>query len=1224
MKMKAKMFAIIAALVMVAVMIVAVPVASEDSSGAAVKNCSGECGHEAAIGTTHYDTLQDAIDAATEGQTVNLLKEITVTDKSTNENTGVFAISKKITINGNGNTIKANDFATGTYSDGSPMLLRHLFVVSAGATIQNLTIIGDSTVKHGINLFNAADAPTLSNVTVKSCGGYGILISTCEAKLTGNISLQNNGWGNYINLAHTETENSKKVSVDLSEIGTLDVDYFWTDENDFKNGKGNFSIIAKSESVIDYKIRVINNGSEELDVISHAVSIVDGENTVYYPALNTAISNVGNNGTITLTGNVFVNETVNIADKKNITIDLKGHNICTVENFDKNTFTVDQAYLKLTGTGTITKTSDGDYYNIIIKGSSNNTSGYHYGLYIDKDVIINTNEGINSYGFQVCENNGAAYGVKVEVYGTIDTEYGATVNGNVVKTDGNIPHIIIGDGANFIGGGLYAAGYAKYDLTNATIDAVEYAVEIRAGELTITGGTYSCTAEFTGGANTSGSTIEGSAIAVSHHTTNASIKVIINSGTFTGAYALYENDYHNDPPSLNVQVTLNGGTYNGEVSSSNKKLTINGGTFSSNVKEYLAEGESLEVIDGKYTVVSKFSDNVVAQVGDVGYTTLEDAIAAALSSGDVILLQNYYINGEINVSGVKSFEIVSGKTLEIGSNGKFITGTNVVENNGTIEFKGSIVTSGDTESITGIINNGSIYAIVSEFGESCVTTLNTGTSGIVGEMINDDEYWSFEDTNNIDVLTLNNYVGNRIFNFADGSNVHVEVQGSNTINANGSVDTVIISVGNTGTLSIAESDDYIIDSSLSLISNNDEDSFGIKAGSISIGYTKFEATGGNRGIYAVNSLNIVGAEVISSGHEVGIRVGANDNKAQFTLTGTANVTAKVLPAAKGNDQGINDFYGVKTPFLEIKAGATLTTDGIIVYGEDGTSDKYKVVAGTLNIKYNELEGEGKNHTLPGLYLAPHKEGVTLNLYEMEISETGIINVDKGNVIFGTFVTSGDSKTFGKMEGAVAYPIKVTADASIRNESNKIIFTGETAVEVTPTTEGSNNATYTYDEDVETNSISFDVQGVNVAINTSTLEDGDAISVTVIPGTVYSDSQAFEIVIMNGNETLTGKIKITLPVNPAKSNPVVYWLKDDGTKVEMNIIDTTSTTVTFTTDHNSMYIVEYKSSSGTGSGTTVVYPSANESTGLDQNVTFIAGVFILVFAILGFACMIRKL
>lgn len=48
------------------------------ASAAPAENCPGSCAHQAAIGTTHYDTLAEAITAAESGSTVTLLADITI------------------------------------------------------------------------------------------------------------------------------------------------------------------------------------------------------------------------------------------------------------------------------------------------------------------------------------------------------------------------------------------------------------------------------------------------------------------------------------------------------------------------------------------------------------------------------------------------------------------------------------------------------------------------------------------------------------------------------------------------------------------------------------------------------------------------------------------------------------------------------------------------------------------------------------------------------------------------------------------------------------------------------------------------------------------------------------------------------------------------------------------------------------------------------------------
>ena len=80
--MKRKIISIVVALVMVLTMI------PMTAFGTVVDNCADgdSCtNHEAAIGTVHYDTLEEAIKATNDGEVVTVLKdvELTVKRKST-------------------------------------------------------------------------------------------------------------------------------------------------------------------------------------------------------------------------------------------------------------------------------------------------------------------------------------------------------------------------------------------------------------------------------------------------------------------------------------------------------------------------------------------------------------------------------------------------------------------------------------------------------------------------------------------------------------------------------------------------------------------------------------------------------------------------------------------------------------------------------------------------------------------------------------------------------------------------------------------------------------------------------------------------------------------------------------------------------------------------------------------------------------------------------------
>lgn len=87
-----------------------------------VDNCSESCTHQAAIGTTHYDTIAEALAAAADGCTVTLLADITGAEP--------LAIDRAVTLDLNGRTVT-----------GRENLPESLFTVTKDLTIKNGTLI---------------------------------------------------------------------------------------------------------------------------------------------------------------------------------------------------------------------------------------------------------------------------------------------------------------------------------------------------------------------------------------------------------------------------------------------------------------------------------------------------------------------------------------------------------------------------------------------------------------------------------------------------------------------------------------------------------------------------------------------------------------------------------------------------------------------------------------------------------------------------------------------------------------------------------------------------------------------------------------------------------------------------------------------------------------------------------------------------------------------------
>ena len=181
-----KFFSLVLALVMALSLTTIAWGTSYDCTG----TCSDPTTHVAAVGTTHYDDLQEAIDAAeVNGGTVTLLQSVTL---STYPSRNYWlAIEAPITFDGNGKTLTYN---ASTYN------FRVFNIDTTGnVEIKNLTV--STTGERGFNVINKAVNLTLTNVNAtaanytlnvtESAGAAKIALNNCT--LTGLCTV--NVWG---------------------------------------------------------------------------------------------------------------------------------------------------------------------------------------------------------------------------------------------------------------------------------------------------------------------------------------------------------------------------------------------------------------------------------------------------------------------------------------------------------------------------------------------------------------------------------------------------------------------------------------------------------------------------------------------------------------------------------------------------------------------------------------------------------------------------------------------------------------------------------------------------------------------------------------------------------------------------------------------------------------------------------------------------------------------
>lgn len=103
-------------------------------------NTTVDTGKEAMINGVQYNTLEEAIKAAKDGDVVILLNNVTLDGNGKGNNEGLVTIKKDITLDGNGKTITAEKVGVGEATAAGPSMIN--IQDGANVTVRNLTIDG--------------------------------------------------------------------------------------------------------------------------------------------------------------------------------------------------------------------------------------------------------------------------------------------------------------------------------------------------------------------------------------------------------------------------------------------------------------------------------------------------------------------------------------------------------------------------------------------------------------------------------------------------------------------------------------------------------------------------------------------------------------------------------------------------------------------------------------------------------------------------------------------------------------------------------------------------------------------------------------------------------------------------------------------------------------------------------------------------------------------------
>ena len=121
----------------------------------------------AKVGDEYYETLQEAFNAATEGQTVTLLSDYNATNESMAGGNRQFVIKKSITFDGNGYTLttKERGIGIGNVNNNLSSMI--------DVTIKNISINNTSSGARCIDTRGKINSLTLENVTLSTNGATG-------------------------------------------------------------------------------------------------------------------------------------------------------------------------------------------------------------------------------------------------------------------------------------------------------------------------------------------------------------------------------------------------------------------------------------------------------------------------------------------------------------------------------------------------------------------------------------------------------------------------------------------------------------------------------------------------------------------------------------------------------------------------------------------------------------------------------------------------------------------------------------------------------------------------------------------------------------------------------------------------------------------------------------------------------------------------------------------
>lgn len=622
---------------------------------------------------TTYEGLVAALKQANPNDTITLGGNITIPQASfeaVSANNPVLTIPAGVTLDGNSYSISVDPDVTAN----SPR--RHIIGVvnttagSAQVTIQDLNISGNPAGA-GIIAYGAGADLALNSVSVSDCYTVGVQVNNGAKVTATDLTTSGNAWGS-VNL---DSSNVNAASFTLNSGTLSEGDKIYVDGDDtIQQSAPDAGITASGYNRYEVKNEsggiasiVYTNATELTGVgVATVTAATDGGVTVY-TTLGAALAAAQDGDTVTLTDDATLTQKVTI--DKDITLVGEDHTIAGVSNdagvyfeIKGGVLTISDATLTNFGNTAATSTGTGVFKipaeadaatsgivatNLMVQDFNRAAFDVRQGSFTITDCTINCDNGQPN---MLTKGVVAGYADDSQVTGTI-------TGGSISGADSDFTSE---DGSGWTASGIEVSVGANVTVENVTITSMK----------------------------------GGISVAQNYGPDGGTANVTVKDCTITAddfALRIFESSSSFTDPKGTAELTVEGGTYQGDVrisktgdttggNTDNSTITITGGSFKT------SGGNSVLDVT-RFVAADMTQDQTTGEVTDA--TPTSPVLTGLVVNGETIDLASGTVesDGTINlgtVDGGSAATIVVNATVDAGStvsvtvNGNAVTNLNEV------------------------------------------------------------------------------------------------------------------------------------------------------------------------------------------------------------------------------------------------------------------------------------------------------------------------------------------------------------------------------------------------------------------------------------------------------------------------------------------------------------------------------------------------------------------